>query len=249
MTAPLFTAQFLASSVPAPFEDVTVTRRAAYLRPADALLVADVHLGRDRESDVQLPLGEREDVLDRLADAIDRFEPAEVVVAGDLLHSFGSLPDGVADSVDGFERIVAEASATLVVTPGNHDTVIDEAFDGDTTDEHRLDDGTVVCHGHEPPDAEADRYVLGHDHPAITIEGRKHPCFLYGEAAYGNADVLVLPAFNRLTRGAVVDGMHGDDFMSPVLSSGAGDYRPIVFDEDAEDALAFPPLSHLREYL
>lgn len=249
MTVPLLIAPSIATGVTDPPEDVAFTRRAAYLRPADALLLADVHLGRDRQSDVQLPLGEREDILERLASAIDRFEPAEVVVAGDLLHSFGHLPDDVADAVEDLERLVSGAGATLAVTPGNHDTVLEGAFEGEMADERRLDDGTVVCHGHEHPDAGADRYVLGHDHPAITIEGRKHPCFLYGEDVLADSDVLVLPAFNRLARGAVVDGMHGDDFMSPVLAGGAGDYRPVVFDEDAEQALAFPRLSRLRDYL
>lgn len=228
---------------------VAFTRRAAYVRPADALVVADVHLGRDRQSDVQLPLGEFEDVLDRLAGAIDRFDPGEVVVAGDLLHSFGHLPEGVADAVDALRGTVADSGAALVVTPGNHDTILGEAFDGPTPAEHRLDDETVVCHGHDRPECDAPRYVLGHDHPAITIEGCKHPCFLYGEGTFRGADVLVLPAFSRLARGAVVDGMRGDDFASPVLAGGAGDYRPVVYDADAGEALAFPRLVELREYL
>jgi putative SbcD/Mre11-related phosphoesterase len=232
-----------------PPADVEFTRRAAYLCAADALVVADIHLGRDQQSDVQLPLGEREDVLERFGAALDRFGPDEVVVAGDLLHSFRYLPDEVAEALDAIAALVADAGADLVVTPGNHDTVLGGAFDGRTAPEHRLDDGTVVCHGHEFPDVDADRYVLGHDHPAITIEGRKHPCFLYGPGVLDDAAVLVLPAFNRLARGAVVDGMHGDDFMSPVLAEGAGDYRPIVFDEDADEALAFPSLSRLREHL
>lgn len=232
-----------------PPADVAFTRRGAYVEPADALVVADVHLGRDEQSDVQLPLGERADVLDRLGAALDRFDPSEVVVAGDLLHSFGHLPDGVADAVDAFAVAVTDVGADLVVTPGNHDTVLDAAFDGPTPAEHRLDDGTVVCHGHERPAADADRYVLGHDHPAITIEGRKHPCFLHGEGAFGGADVLVLPAFNRLARGVVVEGRYGDDFMSPVLAGGVGAYRPVVYDEDAGEALAFPALSGLREHL
>ena len=229
--------------------DVAFTRRAAYLRGADALVVADVHVGRDRQSSVELPLGERADLLDRLAGALDRFEPAEVVVAGDLLHSFGHVPAGVAEAVEAFEDAVEDAGATLVVTPGNHDPMLEEVIDARSPDEHRLPDGSVVCHGHERPAAGADRYVLGHDHPAITIEGRKHPCFLYGEGIVDGADVLVLPAFNRLARGTVVDGLTGADAMSPLLSGGLGGFRPVVYDADAGEPLVFPPLSALREHL
>lgn len=248
-TGPLITSDRLDRTVPEPPTDVAFSRRAAYLETADALVLADVHLGRDRQSDVQLPLGEREDVLDRLEGLLDRFDPREVVVAGDLLHSFGRVPDGVGDTVAGFRDAIEATDASLVVTPGNHDGLLDEVFDGPTPDEHRLADGTVVCHGHEVPDASALRYVVGHDHPVVTVEGRRHPCFLHGERPFRGSDVLVLPVFSRLARGVTVGGRRGDEFLSPLLAGGAGDYHPIVYDGDADEALAFPPLRVLREHL
>lgn len=230
-----------------PPPDVAFARRAAYLEAADALVVADVHLGRDRGSDVQLPLGGPADARERLAAALDRFAPAEVVVAGDLLHSFGHLPDGAAEAVAALAEAVEDAGAEMVVTPGNHDSMLAAAFDGPTPDAYRLTDGTVVCHGHERPDATADRYVFGHDHPSITIEGQRHPCFLHGEGVVDGADALVLPAFSRLVRGVDV-GDHWDP-MSPLLVGATGDCRPVVHDEDGGDSLAFPPLSRLRDHL
>jgi putative SbcD/Mre11-related phosphoesterase len=247
-TGALLLSRSVRSTVPDLPRDLAFARRCLYVEPADALVLADVHLGRDRASAVQLPLGERADVLERLGAALDRFEPGEVVVAGDLLHSYGRVPDGVEDSVDELWAAVETAGAELVVTPGNHDGVLDAVFDGPAPAEHVLDDGTVVCHGHERPEPGAPRYVLGHDHPAVTIEGRRHPCFLYGEATVGDGDVVVLPAFSRLARGVSVGG-HRDGFLSPVLSGGAGDYRPVVYEDDAGEALAFPPLSELREHL
>lgn len=232
-----------------PPDGVAFARRAAYLPAADALVVADLHLGRVERAAVQFPLGEREDVRDRLAALLERFDPAEVVVAGDILHAFDVVPQSVVESVEAVEETVAAAGANLVVTPGNHDARLAAALDGDAPAEYRLDDGTVVCHGHEEPDAGGDRYVLGHDHPAIEIEGRKHPCFLYGPGAYRGADVLVVPAFNRLVRGAAVNGMGGGDVLSPVLAGGVADYRPVVYDDDAGEALAFPPLSEFRDML
>jgi len=231
-----------------PPPDVSFARRAAYLEPGDALVLADVHLGRDRGSAVEFPLGERDDVLDRLGGLLDRFAPATVVVAGDLLHSFDRLPAGAADAVASLRGAVEAAGADLVVTPGNHDGLLAETFDGATPDEHRLADGTLVCHGHEPPSGSAPRYVVGHDHPALAVEGRRHPCFLHGEGAFRGGDVLVLPAFSRLARGVDVGAARGG-FMSPLLAGGAGTVRPVVYDDDAGEALAFPPLSALREHL
>ena len=232
-----------------PVADVAFARRAAYLEAADALVLADVHLGRAEDSNVQFPVGEREDVLDRLEALLARFEPGTVVVAGDLLHAFGEFPPAVADAVGAFERAVAEAGAELVVTPGNHDALIEKVFDEPTPAERRLSDGTVVCHGHEQPEERGNRYVFGHDHPAIEIEGKRHPCFLYGEGVFRGADVLVVPAFTRLARGAAVNRMYGPDFMSPVLARGVEAYCPIVYDEDAGEPLAFPPLGDLRKHL
>lgn len=235
--------------MPEPPDGVAFSRRAVYLDGADALVLADVHLGRDERSAVQLPLGEYADVRERLDGLLERFEPAEVVVAGDLLHSFGHLPDPVAEDLDAVARTVSDAGAELVVTPGNHDVVLDAAFDGPTPGAYRLDDGTVVCHGHEDPGVDAVRYVAGHDHPTVEIEGQRHPCFLYGEATYRDGDVVVLPAFSRLAPGTTINGVRSGDVMSPLLAGSVGDYRPIVFDERAGEPLAFPPLAALREHL
>jgi metallophosphoesterase superfamily enzyme len=234
--------------------DVAFARRAAYLREPDALVVADVHLGRGRESRVEFPVEAHRDAEQRLTGAIDRFDPETVVVAGDLLHSFDRLPPTVADAAADLAAAVADAGADLVVTPGNHDARLSTALADTgaavpTPSAHRLGDGTVVGHGHEAPPPGAQRYVVGHDHPAITIEGQRHPCFLYGDGTYRGADVLVLPAFDPLARGVAVDGVAGADLLSPVLSGGVDDYRPIVYDHEAGEALAFPPLKNLREHL
>jgi putative SbcD/Mre11-related phosphoesterase len=228
-------------------EDLSFARRAVYVEPADALVVADLHVGRDARSRVELPLGERTDLRERLDALLARFDPAAVVVAGDFLHSFDRVPREVRESVETVRGTIDDAGADLTVAAGNHDTMLSSLLDPSGA-EHRLDDGTVVCHGHERPDADAERYLIGHDHPAIEIEGGKHPCFLYGPGVSDGADVLMLPAFNRLARGAVVNGMIGADFMSPLVGD-ADAFRPVVYDDDAGDPLAFPPLGALRSHL
>jgi putative SbcD/Mre11-related phosphoesterase len=226
--------------------DVEFAERAAYLPDADALVLADLHVGRDATSPVELPLGERADLRDRVDALLDRFTPATVVFAGDVLHSFDSLPDGVAETVADLEEAVVAAGADLVVTPGNHDTVLDAAADAERADEHALPDGTVVCHGHERPDTPADRYLVGHEHPAIVLEGRKHPCFLVTESGPNDAILVVLPAFSRLARGTVVNGKTTRDCLSPAITD-LGSCRPVVVSEG--EALEFPPLRDLREHL
>jgi metallophosphoesterase superfamily enzyme len=228
-----------------PPADVAFDRRAAYLPAADAVVLSDLHLGRVADSAVAFPLGERADLTDRLAAALERFDPATVAVAGDVLHAFDHLPDGAADALGAVVETVRAAGAAFAPVAGNHDARLAAVWAGDAPAERRLADGTVVVHGHEEPSADADRYVLGHDHPAVDVEGARHPCFLYGPGAYRGADVLVLPAFSRAARGTPVGDCRAGEFMSPLLAD-ADAFRPVVFDPDAGEALPFPPLAEFR---
>jgi len=226
---------------------VTVADRAVVL--GDTLVLADLHVGRGPASNVDLPVGDGSDMLGRFEGLLDRHDPAEVVVAGDLLHSFRTVPRTVEDVVAGLTRAASEAGARAVVTPGNHDTMLDTVWDGPTAGTYRVGD-TVVCHGHEPPaaDGPVERYVVGHDHPTITIEGQRRPCLLAADGVYEGADVVVLPAFNRLLQGVEVNGMSAADFMSPLVTD-ADAFAPVVFDEAGGETLAFPPLGEFRHRL
>lgn len=222
--------------------------RACHLPAADAVVVADLHVGRAAASRVAYPLGERDDLRERLVDALDRFDPATAVLAGDLLHRFGAASDRTAAGVRALADACRDAGARPVAVAGNHDAALDDAWDGDVHDEYRLDDGTVVCHGHEEPTTDAPRYVIGHDHPTIRIEGRRRPCLLYGEGIYRDRDLLVLPAFTALAPGVVVNRMDAAAFDSPLVRD-ADALRPAVHDPGTGETLAFPPLGRFRELL
>ncbi|AUV83888.1 metallophosphoesterase [Salinigranum rubrum] len=216
-----------------------------------ALVVADLHVGRAEASDVEVPLGERADLTERLGEAVDRLAPETVVVAGDVLHEFGRVSHRAAETLALLDEVCREAGAELVLVAGNHDRMLESVWDGEVHDQYRVDAGdreVLVCHGHEEPRAEADCYVVGHDHPTITIEGQKRPCFLAGEGVYDGGDLLMLPAFSRVASGVSVNGMRARDFQSPLVSD-ANALRPIVWDRGREEALTFPPLGRFRKML
>ncbi len=213
----------------------------------DVLIVADLHVGRGAASTVELPVGEGADMVERFEELCERVDPAEIVIAGDLLHSFRTIPGPVDDTLQGLRTAASEADARLVVTPGNHDTMLDVVWDGPTEPEFRHGE-TVITHGHVEPATSAERYIIGHDHPTITIEGRRRPCYLAGDEVYDGADLLVLPSFNRLVRGVEINRMSTADFMSPLIRD-ADSLAPTVWDDDAEDALSFPPLGTFRHRL
>ena len=223
--------------------------RGVYLPGSGTLVCADLHVGRDVTSDIELRLGEHEDLTARFEVLLDRYDPSTVVVAGDLLHSFDHVPTEAADTVRALEGIAADADCRIVVTPGNHDTMLEELWDGPITSEYGPEGASViVTHGHVPPAADAEWYVVGHDHPTIEIEGVRRPCYLYGTDQYEGAGVLMLPSFSRLPAGVRINRMTAASFQSPLVTD-AGMLRPIVYDDDSGNTHTFPPLRELRQYL
>ena len=221
---------------------------------AETLVLADLHFGKAEASTVELPVGAGADCVERLTALLDHFDPAEVVLAGDVFHSFSYMPDSADEALSGVARAVRDAGARLVVVEGNHDTMLDAAYAGDLHDEYALEtdsgERVVVAHGHEEPDRVADCYVIGHDHPAIEIEGQKRPCFLVGDGAYRRSDVFVVPPFNRLVEGLSVNGRLGGSRpeLSPLVTA-VGQFRPVVYDDETDETLTFPPLSQFSRML
>ncbi|ELZ73151.1 hypothetical protein C457_04291 [Haloferax prahovense DSM 18310] len=227
---------------------VSVRERAVFFPDADALVLSDLHVGRADASAVDFPLGEGTDLAERLQAYCAEFAPGEVVFAGDVLHRFDRVSERHVAALEVLAETCVDAGSDPVFVAGNHDTMLAEGWSGDVHDEYRLADETVVCHGHREPDGDAERYVVGHDHPTLAIEGRRRPCVLYGPDAYRGGDVLMLPAFTRLAAGVEVNGMRGTDFDSPLVRD-ADDFRPLVRDVEADETLTFPPLGTLRRML
>jgi putative SbcD/Mre11-related phosphoesterase len=224
-----------------PFADATFTERAVSLPAADALVLADLHLGRARDADVAMPVPEHERVADRIDGLLDRFSPATTVLAGDVLHAFDSVPAGVADALSVIVETIRGADSRVVVTPGNHDTMLDSVYDGERAPAFRLSDGTVVCHGHERPTIDGERYVVGHDHPAIEFEGRRYRCTLVGRE---ETPVAVLPACSPLAAGTTVNRRHA--VQTPLVTD-LDAYAPVVTVDG--ETRRFPPLRALRPEL
>ena len=222
--------------------------RALYLPAAETLVLADLHLGRAAVSNVSVPLGESTDLLDRLAALRARFDPATVVFAGDLLHSFSTVPDGVAETVAELHDRCVDDGIEVIAIEGNHDRLLEGVWPAGVESAVTLDDGTVVCHGHEVPERSGDRYLIGHDHPAITIEGVKRPCLCVDPTGYRGSELVVLPAFTRLAGGVELNSLRANAFQSPLVSS-VDSLQPIVWDADRETTLEFPPLGEFRRLL
>lgn len=229
-------------------DPLTFADRAVYLDAPDAVVVADLHFGRADASRVEAPIDAAASIRQCLRTLLDHFEPATIVFAGDLLHSFDRLPAAAVDAIEGLWADCVDADTDALAVAGNHDSRLTDCWPGSVADAVTLDDGTVVCHGHTVPEQRGHRYVVGHAHPAITIEGVKRPCYLFGKDAYRGGELLVLPAFTTLAGGVDITDRRAGDLPSPLVSTLAS-LQPVVWDDDRDDALWFPPLQELRSML
>lgn len=233
---------------PASAADLRFHDLAVYLSAADAVVLGDLHIGRESSSRVAAPISDADDIAGRLNALLQEYEPATVVFAGDLLHSFAELPMTARRTVEQLCDDCADADADAIAVAGNHDDRLADCWPGTVESATTLSDGTVVCHGHEKPDSRGDRYIIGHDHPALAIEGVRRPCYLFGDDQYRGSDLLVLPAFTHLAGGVEINRRQASDLQSPLVAE-LSTMQPVVWDDDGAEALWFPPLESIRHRL
>lgn len=198
---------------------------ALYWPSEKMLIVADLHLEKGsahaRRGRMIPPYDTRETLI-KLAEAIERFEPAVVVSLGDGLHD----PDGAERMEAGDRdvlRILQEDRRWIWVT-GNHDPVVADTLGGEVAGCLELG-GLMLCH--EPRPGPVTHEIAGHMHPAAKISFHggsiRRPCFV------GNRMRLVLPAFGAFTGGLNVldDAFHplfGDDGLDVWMLGNEGLY-------------------------
>lgn len=207
-------------------------------------VAADLHLGLAdalRRKGVSFPLDEEERLLERLEALIDRFGPETLVLDGDVLHEFGDIPPGLGEKFGRMMGFLEGWVEEVVLLEGSHDKMLPFISEDEVEAEYRIGD-VLILHGDEEPGARwPSTVVMGHEHPAMEVEGGKVPCYLV--AKLEGSEVVVLPSMNGLTRGVTVNEMEPDDFMSPILRRSRA-IRPIIELED--DLLEFPALTEAR---
>ena len=166
------------------------------LAEAGVLIVSDLHLEKGTALARRrsfLPPYDTRTTLARLARALGRWRPRQVVALGDSFHDAG-----------GSERLCAEDRSALadmqagrqwLWIAGNHDPVLPAELGGDRA--------AGWSHGrltfrHEPVRAAAAE-IAGHLHPCARVSrdghSQRRPCFV------ANANRLLLPAFGAYTGG------------------------------------------------
>lgn len=174
--------------------------RAAYWEEERALVIADLHVGKSahfRKAGIAVPANIVQDDLYRLQQLITKYNPARVIVVGDMFHSEAN------NEVQYFRiwrRQFPHIRFELIT--GNHDIMAPEVYTQlEIVVQPSLELGDIYF-VHDPNDRPQPlngRYVFsGHIHPGVWMVGYgrqklRLPCFYFG------GEGAVLPAFSAFT--------------------------------------------------
>lgn len=175
------------------------------------LIVSDLHLEKGSSAASKgtlLPPYDSHATLMKLAETIDKYDPARVVALGDSLHDARAAerigPDNLAAIA-----IMQEGREWFWVA-GNHDPEIPTLLGGRPAQE-LLVGGLRLRH--EPCNGPVTHEIAGHLHPAARLATHgtaiRRPCFV------GNGQRLVMPAFGAFTGGLNVL----DEAFAPLFGS------------------------------
>jgi len=193
--------------------------RALYRPSREALLIADLHLGKAdlfRRAGIGLPRGGTAHDLARL-DALLAARPVRTLwILGDVLH--GAVFDAAWRDYWQCWR-ERHARIDMVAVRGNHDRALSADFGLRDAGNRVVDEGFLLRH--EPIPDPALHVLCGHVHPQCELLGlrRRFPAFWLREG------MTVLPAFSHFTAGT-----------TPMLASGE---RLVACVE--HEAIALPP--------
>lgn len=178
---------------------------------APALLVADVHFGKDatfRARGIPVPQGSAAGDLARLSALLAATAARTLVFLGDLLHAREAQQAALQSQLAHWRG--QHAGVDMLLVEGNHDRhagapaaaagirVVHEPFAWD---------GLALCHH---PQRVAGAHVLaGHLHPCVRLTGRANdrlrlPCF------WLQPGLTILPSFGEFTGGASIGRSEGD---------------------------------------
>lgn len=170
--------------------------RALYWPARQALLIADLHLGKAdlfRRAGIGLPSGGTGDDLQRLSQLIARHDVRTLWILGDVLHGAAHRAAWYRQWQGWREQHPALDIGALA---GNHDRALPKADLGIELLGERLPVGPFLLR-HDPQPHPSLHVLCGHLHPLARLPGiqRRWPAFWLRER------LCVLPAFSRFTAG------------------------------------------------
>lgn len=184
--------------------------KAIYWPEQQALLIADIHVGKAaayRRLGQPVPHGTTQANLQRLDSLLARYRCSQLIFLGDFLHAPESQTPATLDQLHDWRARHPGLAITLI--RGNHDRRAGDppATLNMTVVPEPLLLGPFALQ-HEPEAHPTHHVLAGHLHPAFRLRGRgrqslRLPCFCIG------AQLSLLPAFGSFTGMMEVDADPG----------------------------------------
>jgi DNA ligase-associated metallophosphoesterase len=187
-------------------------QKAIYWQQENALIAADVHLGKVghfRKAGIAVPRDMEQNDLGVLSDLIHEHKPEKIIFLGDFFHS------EINADWDWFILWRSQFPALeIILVRGNHD-IIDDSYYSQLNIKlyNRLLVGPFLMLHHPLAESglqQAEGYVFcGHIHPGVRLVGRGRqtitlPCFAFG------AKQVVLPSFGQFTGKVAIRSVKAD---------------------------------------
>lgn len=185
--------------------------RAVYWPARQALLIADLHLGKAdvfRRAGISLPAGGTGDDLQRLSKLIQAHPVRTLWILGDVLHGAVHRAAWYRQWKDWREQ---HAALEIGALAGNHDRALPKADLGIELLGEHIQAGPFLLR-HDPRPHPSLHVLCGHLHPLARLPGmqRRWPAFWLRER------LTVLPAWSRFTAGIAPVLMPGEQMVACV---------------------------------
>jgi len=177
-----------------------LAEKAIYWEKEDALLIADLHIGKIshfRKSGIALPSKAIQDNLSAFSKLLVKYPSKKVIILGDLFHSdFNHEWIAFSNLLKQFPEV------DFILVCGNHDILEKEIFTSSGLqfyDKYLTFSSFVLVHDEQEAPIDDNNYAFcGHLHPGVRLNGLGRqtlslPCF------HINNRRIVLPAFGKFT--------------------------------------------------
>jgi len=203
---------------------IKIVDTALWFEAEKVLVINDLHIGYEESlhrKGILVPRFQLEQIINKVKLILGKVKPAQVIINGDLKHEFGKVLRQEWREVLEFLDFLLRNVSEVIIIKGNHDPIIKPIADKRgivVVNEYKIGN-TLIVHGDELVETEAERIVIGHEHPAVTIrEGskwEKYKCFLKGtwkgrgkgkesKKLGKSKELIAVPSFNPLLEGTDV---------------------------------------------
>lgn len=194
--------------------------RCVVIKRRQVAIISDLHIGLEsvlEASGLHLPHIQTDSMKASIQHIIERYQPQQFIILGDLKHEFSRNLTQEWSEVKRLLEILQERGKVVVIK-GNHDNylaTIASKMGIDLVEQYELD-GVTFCHGHLPTNSRP--LVIGHEHPSIRLFDPigayvKMPCYIH----LPREQILIIPAFSPLVSGTDFTGATSASVMSPIL--------------------------------